>query len=245
MVFRNRLKEDTKEQRHLTDIRTLSKKKEFKGEKVPSEVISQCFNFAYSMAEGQLHRETRTGGEHSRTQLEVFWDTFRGKIAESFAYFYYKNLGVEISDLDFNIYPRGKWDSFDMTVNGNIISVKSTKHFGQLLLLEFDDWNGNGHYVPDPQINYDYFILVRTKIKSGNDFDKGNLPDKTTLSSYCLNLDIEGEITGALSHKDFVNQIIKFKYIIKKGQLLQGKIPMDATNYYVHAGDLEDPKTIL
>jgi hypothetical protein len=46
------------------------------------------------------------------------------------------------------------------------ISIKATKHFGQLLLLETKDWNNNGQYIPnlslEKQSQYDYFILVRT-----------------------------------------------------------------------------------
>ena len=33
------------------------------------------------------------------------------------------------------------------------------------------------------------------------------------------------------------------EHIIKKGQLLNGKIPMDANNYYVHAGDMRNINT--
>ena len=32
---------------------------------------------------------------------------------------------------------------------GSHISVKSTKHFGQLLLLEVDDWSDTGKYIPN------------------------------------------------------------------------------------------------
>ena len=34
--------------------------------------------------------------------------------------------------------------------------------------------------------------------------------------------------------------IIQKQHIIKKGQMLNGKIPMDANNYYVQAGDMRN-----
>ena len=57
-------------------------------------------------------------------------------------------------------------------------------------------------------------------------------------------MNIEGELTGVLSNQDFVNQIIKYRFIIKKGQLLQGRVRMDADNYYTHAINLESPEII-
>lgn len=245
MVFRHRLNEDTPQKRDTTNIRTIAKRKEFKGISLHEKVVVNCLDFAYSMAKNSLHRENRSGGKYNRTESEVFWDTFSGKIAEYTAYLYFTNLNSKVSDLDFNIYPRGKWDSFDMIVNNKVISIKSTKHFGQLLLLETADWNENGQYIPDSTITYDYFLLVRTKIDTSNILVKDKLPDKSTLYEYITNIDIQGEITGALSHHDFVNQIMKYRYIIKQGQLLQGKIPMDATNFYIHAYDLENPQIIL
>lgn len=132
-----------------------------------------------------------------------------------------------------------------MKVNCKTLSIKSTKHFGQLLLLETSDWNDLGQYIPDSSIDYDYFLLIRTKIEYNNDYKNGTLPEQAKLKSYIDYLNIQGEVTGSLSHLDFINQIIKYRYIIKQGQFLQGKIPMDAENYYVHAYDLDDPKTII
>lgn len=245
MKYRHRLLEDTPKTRYNTNTRTITKKKKFRPSIVPSHVITKCLNFAYNMAKNSLHRENRSGGTHHRTELEVFWDTFSGKVAEYIAYLYYEEKGAIVSELDFNTYNRGKWDSFDMSVNNLKISIKSTKHIGQLLLLETSDWNESGKYIPDLTINYDYFLLIRTKIDYEKNFKKGNLPEIDTINTHISNLDIQAEVTGLLSHFDFVNQIIKFRYIIKQGHLLQSKIPMDATNYYIHAYDLESPNKVL
>ncbi len=245
-MFYNRLKEDTKELRNTTNDRHLYRPKIFSGTIVPNDIIMKCFDFAYTMANDSFHRSKRSGGSHHRSPLELFWDTFRGKIAECVAYDYFTSKNYEVSNLDFNIYPRGVWDSFDMRVNGEFISIKSTKHFGQLLLLETADWDEHGRYLPDAYNNipYSYFLLVRTKIENRDQFTNGNLPEYDLLKDFSLRMIIEGEITGVLSHQDFVNQIIKYRYIIKKGQVLQGRVRMDADNYYTHAINLESPDII-
>lgn len=247
MTYYNRLKNDYKENYKPIPNLQIKIRKNFNGTPVTPEVIEKCFEFSYNMVANSLNREHRTGGTHIRTQLERFWDTFRGKIAECVAYEYYKSKNCEVSDLDFNYYPRGTWDSFDMCINGSYISVKSTKHFGQLLLLEKDDWSHTGKYIPDKdkEIKYSYFLLVRTRIENSDDLKKGILPEKEIFRQQCLSLNIQGEVTGALSHSDFVEKIIKFKYIIEKGQILGKSTPMDATNYYIHAADLENPDKII
>ena len=247
MTYYNRLIYDNKEYRKTTSTRQIKVTKSFNGTPVTPEVIEKCFEFSYNMVVNSLNREHRTGGTHNRTQLEIFWDTFRGKIAECVAYEYYESKNCKVSDLDFNYYPRGTWDSFDMSVNGSHISVKSTKHFGQLLLLEVDDWSDTGKYIPnkDKEIEYNYFLLVRTQIENPDNLKEGNLPEKATLRQQCLTLNIQGEVTGTLSRRDFVDKIIKFKYIIQKGQKLGKTTRMDASNYYIHAADLENPDKII
>lgn len=112
MTFRHRLIGDEQGKRDTTNIRSIKKHREFQGSVVPKEVINKCFDFAYIMATRSLHRETRSGGKYSRTQLEVFWDTFSGKIAECLAYLYFKNLITQVSELDFAVYTRGKMGYF-------------------------------------------------------------------------------------------------------------------------------------
>lgn len=59
------------------------------------------------MAEYKKQRENRSGGTIKRNKLEIFWDDFRGKIAESYVKEYYENQGCEVADIDFAIYDRG------------------------------------------------------------------------------------------------------------------------------------------
>jgi hypothetical protein len=94
---------------------------------------------------------------------------------------------------DLETWDLGKWDDTDFEINKYFLSVKSTKAFGNLLLLETKDWNENGEYIPNLAINgahslYDFFILVRIspycedmlkqhKMLFSNEVDKENLKD--------------------------------------------------------------------
>lgn len=99
------------------------------------------------MAKEKKQRENRSGKTHIRSELETFWDDFRGKIAECYAKSYFQELGCEVSDIDFEIYDRGVWDKYALIVNNSIVAVKSSKHFEQLLLLETRDWDVRGNYI--------------------------------------------------------------------------------------------------
>lgn len=193
-----------------------------------------------------FHRNNRSGGNHHRSAYEVFVNTFRGKIAEFVVSDYFISQGREVSQIDLSIMGAGDWDSSDLMVDKIPISIKATKHFGQLLLLETKDWNDSGQYIPnlshEKQSNYDYFILVRTKVDIP---DKNNsLFSKEKLKKIIFEKQILAEISVVLSNNDFVNQIIKYKYIIYQNDLLNGKIPMDADNYYVHVAELESIEMI-
>ena len=117
---------------------------------------------------------------------------------------------------------RGQWDSFDFLINNKKINVKSTKHFGNLMLLEEGDWNNNAEYIPNVASNnhiYDLFVLIRIDSRTNN-----------------------YDIPGFITRSDLI-KIIEKKHLIKKGQLLNGRIPMDANNYYIQTGDMRNINT--
>lgn len=212
------------------------------------QTIAQVFNFAYSMtftSEGE-HRSTRSGGNHSRKNGEIFANTFQGKLAEcaacNFFYQYDKNVQP-----DFSISKLGKWDTSDLTVCGREIAVKSTKDFGQLLLLETKDWDDAGNYIPnlDKTVSsYDCILLIRMKpscedILKQNRILYTNTAEREKLYSLLMGQSWSYNFAGFITKTDLIN-IIRSRQIIKKGALLNGKTKMDADNYYVQAGDLRD-----
>ena len=225
--------------------------KKFSGKNIEKDTIEKVFSFSYKMTFGKegIHRNHRSGGQHYRKNGEIFVNTFQGKLAEVLLYDFFKDKSIQISEPDFSISGFGIWDSYDFKIKDKLISVKSTKHYGNLLLLECKDWNEDGKYIPS-NTEYSCFVLVRIK----PDFEKIMKENKLLYLDSCDEIGLkdlifnncwEGEITGFISNEDFKNIIIKKKYIIKQKEKLQGKIEMDVDNYYVQSGDLKDINLIL
>jgi hypothetical protein len=202
----------------------ISKRAFFSSLDISAMGIRDARDFANNMTSKQQgeHREYRTGGSHYRSSKEIFINAFQGKLAEVAFYEYFKDKGLPINQPDFDTYPKGQWDTFDFLINNKKINVKSTKHFGNLMLLEQGDWNNNAEYIPNINSNnhiYDLFVLLRIDSRT-NKYD----------------------IPGFVTRSDLL-QIIEKQHIIKKGQLLNGRIPMDANNYYIQAGDMRNINT--
>lgn len=104
--------------------------------KLSVEEINLCKEFSSESAKSQ--REAQFGGSQkfNRAVDKIARDTLIGKLAEvAFSKFFNERFGVTIN-LDFNIYPRGSWDDFDVIINGNLIDIKATKSGGKWLLIE-------------------------------------------------------------------------------------------------------------
>jgi hypothetical protein len=231
------------------NIYKINKRKEFAPILNVNTYLSKICNFAYDMtfAQSGYHRNHRSGGLICRNNAELFVNILQGKIAEFAVYKKLVNAGLMVCEPDLNLLGKGLWDSSDFCFKGQKISVKSAAHFSNLLLLEKNDWNLKGEYIPNIDSDnaiYDFFIFCRIKPDSKSLF--------TAINSLC---DIDGnanreqleklinahtwevDIPGCMSHKNFV-AVISNNYILPQGSLLNGKIKMDATNYYVQAGDL-------
>lgn len=185
------------------------------------ESVSKAKRFAKKMTyekKGE-HRKYRSGGSHIRNQREIYLNTLSGKISEFALFEYLSKKEILVEEPDVETYSLGVWDTFDFQIFNKHLSVKSTKHFGNLILLETKDWSKDGEYLPNlakETSNYDFHILIRTK--ESNDKWEYDMP-------------------GFITHQDFKN-VIKQKLILPKSSFLNGKIRMDAENYYIQAGDL-------
>lgn len=228
----------------FTSTKNFNKIHDFK-----KESVKLAFNFAYNMSFGGKgeHRDHRSGGEKKRKNGEIFINTFQGKLAEFGIYneFHRNNITIEKPDLE--TYELGKWDKYDFEVNDKKIAVKSTKNYGQLLLLETKDWNSKGEYKPNLSTEdaiYDYFILVRIS-PSGEDIMKKNRLlflneiDKYILEKIILSESWCYDIPGFINHKELV-YVIDNKFILPKGSQLGPKTIMDAENYYIQSGDMHE-----
>lgn len=227
----------------------ITSKKEFTPiGKFKKKTIETTFQFAYDMSFGENgeHRNHRTGGNHHRQKGEIFANTFQGKLSEFAVYNYlYNKCEIQIPDL--STYKLGQWDICDFEINTKKVAVKSTKSFGNLLLLETRDWNTKGQYVPNlaqGAADYDIFILVRIAPYCEDLLKKeralySNEVNIDELRSIILNEEWKYDIPGFVTNQDLINAI-RSNHIIGQGQMLNGTTRMDAENYYIQSGDMKD-----
>ena len=216
---------------------------------IPTEIkrdyVNETLDFAYAMTFGRdgEHRKYRSGGSNIRKNGEVFCDTFQGKLAEYFVYQKLTSIGVDCPKPDTEKWGLGKWDDEDFSINNNLINVKSMAFFSNLLLLETKDWDETGKYIPNNK-SYDYFFVVRIKPELKKEFknqrmlysdDISLVKIKSMLEKQSFFADMPGYITNS-----FLKEKIQAKQILPKGSMLNGRIRMDAENFYVLSIDLED-----
>ena len=212
------------------------------------EAVNKCIEFAYDMSFGALgeHRASRTGGRNVRRNGEIFCDALNGKLGEFAIHQYFAQHNIHLPEPDLTVYGLGQWDDTDFLYNGHYIAVKTTKHIGNLLLLEQDDWDENGYYIPNSDSpshgRYHAVILVRIssdsvdRLKKSRKYYSDELSEgelKAILSNFACSFDIPGYVD-----LDLLKEIINNNQIIEQGSYLGEHTLMDATNYYVQTGDL-------
>lgn len=210
--------------------------------------VKQTLDFAFAMTFGNKgeHRDHRSGGGLHRKKGEIFANTFQGKLAEFALYVLLRKHFPGIPAPDLSAYGLGAWDDSDFSINSKLISVKSTKSFGNLLLLETADWDTDGNYIPNLEkghASYDFSVLLRMnpfceEILRKNRLFYSNDIAKPVLESLLLNnvswqYDVPGFVT-----REQLQEIIRERYVIPRGAFLNGKTRMDAENYYIQAGDM-------
>lgn len=100
--------------------------------------LDKCREFAYKCAENQQPIEFGQADTAAREKKEIGRDNLIGKIVEvAFAKMMLRRFEIEI-ELDFEYYPRGKWDGQDTVIHDWKIDVKGTRQGGKWLLVE---WN--------------------------------------------------------------------------------------------------------
>lgn len=195
------------------------------------------------MAYGNKHNpDSFASGEskNTRNNEQIFRDAFQGKLAEV-AFFNYYSKDFKINEPNFDEWERGFWEDTDFIAEYNglsyRISIKSTKHFGNLLLLEKNRYNSYGLYIESaeansPGIKHDVIFLIR--IKGINN----SLPE---WYDYAKLEDIKAEITGYIKHEDFLKAIEDNK-CLEKGWIINGKEKLKVDNYYFCCSELKEPK---
>jgi len=227
----------------------ITHKKEFIPHPISTDTVIKCFDFAYSMVFGSgHHRNHRSGGQARRKNGELFANTFQGKLAEFSVYqLFTENDITDLDAPDLEIYGEGIWDDTDLNVLDHKVSIKSASFFSNLLLLESKDWNSNAEYIPNLESTssqtYDYFILVRIKpdvkkMMQTKNFLYEDMIDKEILKTLVDAQVWSYDVAGVASLKT-IKHIINNEYLLPQNSLLNGKIKMDADNYYIQSGSLK------
>lgn len=211
------------------------------------------------------HRNNFSGSLSHRSDQQIFMDALQGKLAEYAVRWYLTSNGVEVSKPDVNLYERGVWDVYDLSCVINdktrLISVKSTKHYSDFLLLEKDAWNEKGEYKfgkDNQAIAYDYTVLVRIgcsddcmdDLKNGFNKYNENKSDEE-LEELCglvykqkWSFDIPGfitqhELSKAIESQNANNEYIKGQNkITKQYNSKIGSTGIQVDNYYFQTGNM-------
>ena len=214
---------------------------------VPCGAPTDAMNFAYAMCFGAgHHRAHRTGGLMMRRAGEMFSNAFQGKLAEVCLHLFLTRRGVECTVPDFGVYGEGVWDGGDLKACGKNLSVKSAAFFSNLLLLESRDYDAFGNYLPNVgkgiPATFDYCVLVRISPDAKGLFRRYGLFASNDVSKDFLAGIVSREqwtydIAGFVSREQFVSAL-RAGNVIPQGALLNGRMRMDADNYYIQAGDM-------
>lgn len=209
------------------------------------DLVEEIFDFAYQMTFGRKgeHRSYRAGGTHQRRNGEIFANTFQGKLAEYALFCALTSLGIDVDKPDLSVFGLGEWDTVDLMIGNKSVSVKSTKSFGNLLLLEERDWDNQANYIPNGD-GYDYTFLIRMSPFCEDIMRKNRCLYSDSITEANLKQTVLAEnwtydIPGYVTREDLI-QIINGGFILPRGSMLNGKIRMDASNYYIQAGDMRN-----
>ncbi len=233
---------------HSNNIFCITASKSFAPLPIADDRKHMVFDFAYGMTfgGGGEHRSYRSGGQHSRKPGELFADTFQGKMAEFFLYEYFKSKGISTATPDTDQWDLGKWDSCDLTARGRKLNVKSTKSFGNLLLLETKDWTRNAEYIPNKAQGtsvYDFFLLLRIDPFCSDLLKSERLlysfqAERSALQRLICGRTWRFDIAGWITRDELAAAIAAGHILPQNACLNTVNTRMDAENYYVQAGDM-------
>lgn len=184
------------------------------------EELDKCSEFAYKCAQNQQSIEFGEADTIPRSAKEISRDNLIGKIAEvAFQKMMLQNFDVNV-ELDFQYYPRGKWDDQDAVINDWRIDVKGTRQGGKWMLIE---WNKINFRQRGKKLSH-LFVMASVFWDRDTDSPTGKV-------------DLIGSASILKLQK---NQ--KKIVVIRKGESLPGtrsKVKLQADNYGIKFENLE------
>lgn len=223
-------------------------KKHYKDKIDVSEYAAECIDHAYQLCWGSGYIKPK-----GRDKSAKFKDSLKGKLGEFALYKHLLSIGHEVKYPDLTVLGEGKWDDGDLFIEGKDekgnavskkLSVKTTYHFSDLLLLSKKEWDMNGGYLYTgsgiPDYTYKAFFLCRMRQNLDNvlDISGDEDPGMENLYKSLEGIRFSMEITGYINIEDF-------KRIIQQGMFFNigdyvGKKKWDESFYYCQSGDLRD-----
>ena len=177
-----------------------------------------CLCFAQTCALNHQRIEFGQSDTKPRRTSEISRDNMIGKMAEvAFSKMLHDRYGLDIA-LDFNYYPRGKWDDQDAVINGWLIDVKATRKGGRWMLIEWSKLNFRQRQN----------MLSHLYVMASVDWDRENdLPHR------------EVDLVGCASIQKLVPGV-PTTVILRKGECIPNThTHLQADNYGIRFSDLE------
>lgn len=183
-----------------------------------SDELVKCREFSFECAKNQQQIEFGQSDTAARGVREIGRDNLIGKIAEvAFSKMMKKYFNIDVP-LDFNYYPRGKWDDQDAIINGWRIDIKGTRQGGKWMLIE---WSKLNFRQKDNDLSH-MFIMASVKWERETDSPTGTV-----------------DLVGSASIMKLKHGISKTK-VLRKGECIPGtRTPLQADNFAISFDDLE------
>lgn len=185
--------------------------------------LDKCRIFSNKCAVSQQAIEFGQHTTQERKVKEIARDNLIGKIAETaFSKMMKEQCGIDIP-LDFEYYPRGKWDSQDTIINGWRIDVKATRKGGHWFLIE---WSKLAFRKRENKLSHMYVMFTV-------DWDRES--DQPTGTAEYQGAAVLTQLREKYPHTE----------ILRKNSVIpRTKTPLQADNFGIHFDHLlyKDPK---
>ena len=183
------------------------------------EELEKCMEFSRTSAPNQQSIEFGQRTTKPRSIREISRDNLIGKIAEvAFSKIMKENYEIDVP-LDFNYYPRGKWDDQDTVINGWRIDVKGTRIGGHWMLIE---WNKLDFRQKDRNLSHVY-VMFSVDWDRDKDYPSGLVRFEGVASLEKLQHNCQTTLS------------------LSKGSAIPGtQMPLQADNYGIHFRNLNN-----
>ena len=207
--------------------------------------FKNVFLFAYEMILGKgYHRNNRSGGSFKRNVNILLTNVIEGKLGEVCVYREFLKNGIDIGYPDMSVMGVNKWDNSDINYKNIKMSVKTSKSYARMMLLEENDYliskyNNKVLYRPNKDV-VDVFIFVRIKSTIIQVLEKmGDIScDDNYIRTVYKKSVIRFDQPCYVNNKDISN-VIEHNMILPRGVFLNGKTRVDANNYYIFVKDMK------